>query len=102
MMETFSFKHESSGNCDYFRFSGNIDINAETVLHDIPDSVAHPCVVMDFGQAGRINSLGIALLLKCMKKIREVKKADITICGLSPVNAMLFKITGVFLLASQE
>jgi len=81
------------------QFCGNIDAQAESRLKELPEQVAAPLVRMDFSKAGRINSMGIALLLRCLKNIRENCKAEIEVHGLSQVNNMLFKMTGVYLLA---
>jgi anti-anti-sigma regulatory factor len=80
----------------------NIDASAEKQLLNLPEMVRSQTVRFDFSQAGRINSMGIALLLRCFKKIRDEKKAEIFLRELSTTNMMLFKMTGVFLLASHE
>jgi len=46
--------------------------------------------------------MGISYLLRFMKQIRDDKDARITIRGLSQVNTILFKMTGIFLLAALE
>ena len=46
--------------------------------------------------------MGIALLLRCLKTIKEEKQADICLLELNPTNTMLFKMTGVFFLAHPE
>jgi hypothetical protein len=43
--------------------------------------------------------MGIALLLRCFKRIKEEKRAEIKLVGLNQMNTMLFKMTGIFLLA---
>jgi anti-anti-sigma regulatory factor len=86
-------------SCDAFLVHGNIDAQAEDLLRSVPEQVTQPQVRFDFSQAGRINSMGIALLLRCFKSIREFRQAEITISGLNPMNTMLFKMTGVFQLA---
>lgn len=86
---------------DSVKFYGNIDAQAENLLHGLPAMIAKPAVTIDFSNAGRINSMGIALLLRCLKAIREERKAEITLSGLSQMTVMLFKMTGVFLLATQ-
>lgn len=78
---------------------GNIDAQAEELLQGLTEQVSQPQVRFDFSQAGRINSMGIALLLRCFRNIRETRQAEITVSGLNPMNTMLFKMTGVFLLA---
>jgi len=86
--------------CDFFSFHGNIDAQAETSLKEIPGQVRTSTVKFDFSKTGRINSMGIAFLLRCLKSIRDEKKAEVYLSGLSPMNTMLFKMTGIFLLAS--
>lgn len=78
---------------------GNIDAQAEELLKGVATQVTRPQVRFDFKEAGRINSMGIALLLRCFKNIKEIRQAEITVSGLNPMNTMLFKMTGVFLLA---
>ena len=56
-------------------------------------------VSFDFGRIKRINSMGIALLLRCFKRIKEEKGADLRVTNLNNVNAMLFQMTGIFQLA---
>ncbi len=84
---------------DTFILKGNIDAQAETLLQSLPRKVQRQKVRFDFSQAGRINSMGIALLLRCFRNIKEEKDAEIMVSGLSSMNAMLFKMTGVYLLA---
>jgi len=85
---------------DYFALEGTIDAQSEGYFKDLPAKVRFSLVRFDFAKAGRINSMGIALLLRCFKDIREKNKAEILLEGLSPMHTMLFKMTGVFLLAS--
>ncbi|RNC70408.1 MAG: STAS domain-containing protein [Desulfuromonadales bacterium] len=90
------------GLTDIVRFSGIIDSRAENALRELADGVNGPNVRCDFSDSGRINSMGIAFLLRFMKQIRDDKSARITIRGLSQVNTILFKMTGIFLLATVE
>lgn len=83
---------------DYFALEGTIDAHSEKLLKEIPSRVRHTRVCFDFSKAGRINSMGIALLLRCFKDIGS--RAEIRLEGLSPMHNMLFKMTGVFLLAA--
>jgi anti-anti-sigma regulatory factor len=85
---------------DYFELEGTIDAQSELFFKTLPAKVRHPQVRFDFTRAGRINSMGIALLLRCFKEIKQGKQAEILLEGLNPMNAMLFKMTGVFLLAT--
>ena len=89
-----------AGSFDYFALDGTIDANSEGFFKDLPSKVSHSLVRFNFARAGRINSMGIALLLRCFKEIRDKKRAEITVEGLAPMHDMLFKMTGIFLLAS--
>jgi anti-anti-sigma regulatory factor len=100
MSTTFRIVPNSSGNMDFFEFHGNIDAQAETLLRELPQKVRQPQVTFDFARAGRINSMGIALLLRCLKSIKEEKRADIHLRELNQTNTLLFKMTGVFMLAT--
>ncbi|ABB31704.1 hypothetical protein GeomeDRAFT_0217 [Geobacter metallireducens RCH3] len=90
------------GLTDVVRFYGNIDASAEQSVRELSARVNGPNVRCDFSDSGRINSMGIAFLLRFLKDLRDDKDARITIRGLSQVNAILFKMTGIFLLASLE
>jgi hypothetical protein len=46
--------------------------------------------------------MGIAFLLRFLKSAKDEKNARITIHGLNQMNALLFKMTGIFLLAGHE
>lgn len=85
---------------DYFAIEGTVDAQSDKYFEDLPAQVRSGLVRFDFAKAGRINSMGIALLLRCFKEIREKNKAEILLEGLTPMHTMLFKMTGLFLLAS--
>jgi anti-anti-sigma regulatory factor len=87
---------------DHFAFHGNIDAQAETQLKELPGKIKQPMVTLDFGSTGRINSMGIALLLRCLKTIKEEKKASVRLVKPSQMNTLLFKMTGISLLAELE
>ena len=91
---------QPSEGFDYFALEGNIDAQSEKFFKDLPARVRCSQVRFDFVKTGRINSMGIALLLRCFKDIRETRKAEILLEGLTPMHTMLFKMTGVFLLAT--
>jgi anti-anti-sigma regulatory factor len=101
-MSSFRVIARSTGDADYIALLGNIDASAETQLQKLPGMVDNQLVHFDFSQAGRINSMGIALLLRSFKQIREEKKARIVLRELNQTNTLLFKMTGVFMLASHE
>lgn len=102
-MET-NFKMEivKGAHFDRIIFHGNIDVLAETHLQNLPGQVMNSKVKFDFTQVGRINSMGVAQLLRCFKKIRDDKKAEIKLTGVNTMHSMLFKMTGVFFLADCE
>ncbi len=102
MNTTFRIEPADHGDLDYITLHGNIDAHAQEKLQELPGFVRHRLVKLDFSKAGRINSMGIALLLRSLKAIREEKQADIRLLALNPTNSILFKMTGVFLLASPE
>jgi anti-anti-sigma regulatory factor len=102
MGESFIVERIEDDLCDRFIFRGNIDIHAETHLKEIPDLAGKIKVEFDFSRVGRVNSMGIALLLRCFKRIRDERKAEIILTGLNTIHTMLFKTTGVFLLANVE
>jgi anti-anti-sigma regulatory factor len=85
-----------------FVLTGIIDARAQQILSGLEDRVTTPKVRFDFAQVKRINSMGIALLLRCFKQIRDRKQAEIRLSNVNEVNAMLFRITGIFLLADLE
>ena len=97
---TFRIVANSSVNADFFAFHGNIDAQSETLLKELPQRVCQPLVTLDFARTGRINSMGIAFLLRCLKKIKEEKKAEIHLKELNQTNALLFRMTGIFMLAT--
>ena len=102
MDTVFKIAQSSFNDHDHFAFHGNIDASAETLLKGLPEKVRRPVVRFDFSRTGRINSMGIALLLRCLKSIREEKNARVCLVQPSPMNAILFKMTGVLFLAELE
>ena len=102
MNSSFRVTTRFSDSCDLIELHGNIDASAEKELQGLPSMLLSRTIRFDFSQSGRINSMGIALLLRCFKNIRDEKQAVIFLRELSPTNRILFKMTGVFMLASQE
>lgn len=102
MSTLFKAVHRRLPGHDEFAFSGIIDASADKLLADIPDKVTTTVVRCDFSGVGRINSMGIALLLRCFKRIRVERSAVIRVSALTPINVMLFKMTGVLLLAELD
>jgi len=86
---------------DTVQFHGNIDAHADQYFDDLLKQISTNRIIMDFSTTGRINSMGIALLLRSIKSIKAEKKAEVSIQGLNQINTMLFKMTGIFMLASE-
>lgn len=101
MEESFKIDIRSEMEGETIRFHGNIDAQADPYFDDLIKKVSSSRVIMDFSKTGRINSMGIALLLRSIKSIKTEKKAEVSIQGLNQINTMLFKMTGIFLLASE-
>lgn len=101
MEQSFRIDIRRGAGSDTVQFHGNIDAQADRHFEDLIRQVSANRVIMDFSTAGRINSMGIALLLRSIKSIKTEKKAEISIQGLNQINTMLFKMTGIFLLASE-
>lgn len=102
MSQNLQILKESRNGKTVFAFHGNIDGQAESLLKDLQTEVKGPSVSLDFGHAGRINSMGIALLLRCLKSMKEKGCGDIRLQGMNATTTMLFRMTGVFLLGQPE
>ena len=81
--------------------AGIIDMQAEAGFDELANRIASQSVIFDFGSVGRINSMGIALLLRCFKRLSSEQKTIVLVRGLNQINSMLFKMSGVFLLAKE-
>lgn len=102
-METvFAVERTGEAGVDIFMLRGNIDVHTEAEFRKIPGLVSGSRVRFDFSEVGRINSMGIAHLLRCFKRIKDGTQAEIMLTGLSTVHTMLFRTTGVFLLAAHD
>ncbi|MFH1027543.1 MAG: STAS domain-containing protein [Pseudomonadota bacterium] len=98
----FKFEIHKDSMGDNIRFYGNIDSHSEKPFEELSRKITGKRVVMDFSNTLRINSMGIAILLRSIKSIKSEKKSEIAIVGENKTNAMLFKITGVYTLTSQQ
>jgi len=101
MEQQFRIEIKKGSTSDTIHFHGNIDSHADTHFDDLVKSISKRMVVFDFSSVGRINSMGIALLLRSIKSLKADKGAEISIQGESQTNAMLFKMTGIYLLAPE-
>lgn len=102
MDRPFDIQITRNATADQISLAGTIDANAEKPLQNLPALIDQPLVRFDFSGVNRINSMGIAFLLRCFKTIREERRAEIRLTGLSQVNSMLFKMTGIFILGTPE
>lgn len=101
MQQAFQVQYQPGHQCDAFMFRGVIDAHADQHLEEVVRRVSAPTVQLDFSGVGRINSMGIALLLRSIKSLKSEKKAEVQISGLNQINSILFKMTGVFLMARE-
>jgi anti-anti-sigma factor len=97
----FKYEIHKDSMGDNIRFFGNIDSFAEQSFEELLRQITGKRVVMDFSDTVRINSMGIAILLRSIKSIKDEKKAEVTVIGENKTNAMLFKITGIYMLATK-
>jgi anti-anti-sigma regulatory factor len=101
MEQQFKIEIKKGITSDTVHFHGNIDSHAESHFDDLIKNVSKRMVVFDFSSAGRINSMGIALLLRSIKSLKTEKDVEISIQGANQINTMLFKMTGIYLLAPE-
>lgn len=102
MSSQFHITTAEFGESHYVALYGNLDVTAETSLAELPAQVNHAIVRFDFSEVKRINSMGIAILLRCLKRISHDQRTAIYVKGLSQTNTILFKMTGIFQLATLE
>jgi len=102
MDKNFRMELKRGYDADFVTLSGTIDYDAGNYLEELPGKVERSKIRIDFKEVGRINSMGIAFLLRCFKKIRDENKAEISLTGLNSMHSMLFKMTGIFFLATPE
>jgi anti-anti-sigma regulatory factor len=96
----FKFDIHKDSMGDNIRFYGIIDSHSEPHFEDLFRRITGKRVVMDFSNTTRINSMGIAYLLRSIKSIKTEKRAEISIIGENKTNALLFKMTGIYMLTT--
>lgn len=101
MDQPFSFVFHKGPLSEVVHLAGVIDAQAEVRFEELQKKIEGNVVTFDFSQVGRINSMGIALILRCLKRLASERKITVQLQGLSQMNAMLFKMSGVFLLAKE-
>jgi anti-anti-sigma regulatory factor len=97
----FKYKIHKDSMGDYINFYGNIDSHSEQHFGELFTQITGKRVVMDFSNTGRINSMGIAFLLRSIKSIKAEKMSEVAIIGENKTNAMLFKMTGIYMLTTE-
>lgn len=102
MEQQFKIEIKNGSTSDTVLFHGNIDSHADSHFEELSKKIYKKMVVFDFSSAGRINSMGIALLLRSIKNLKTEKDAQVSIQGANQINAMLFKMTGIYLLAPES
>jgi anti-anti-sigma regulatory factor len=102
MTEPFKFEIQRGMGELTVLFHGDIDAHSDTHFDDLVDQVSNKRVIMDFSKTGRINSMGAAILIRSIKSIKVEKQAAVSLQGLNKINTLLFKITGILQLATEE
>ncbi len=101
MEPTFSFACTRGSDHQLINLSGTIDAQAEPHFEELQKQISSALVIFDFSKVGRVNSMGIALLLRCFKRLGSERSINVQLQGLSQMNTMLFKMSGLFLLAKE-
>jgi len=102
MEPAFKFEIFKDRVGDNISFFGQIDSHTESHFEDLVRRISGRKVNMDFSNTDRINSMGIAILLRSIKKIKEEKNSEVVVFGENRTNALLFRITGVYMLTGQH
>jgi anti-anti-sigma factor len=101
MNPEFNYEIHKDSMGENIFFYGNIDSYTEPHFEEIVRKISGRRVVMDFSNAVRINSMGIAILLRTIKHVKTEKKSEVIIVGENKTIALLFKITGLYALSGQ-
>jgi anti-anti-sigma factor len=92
---TFHFVEEAQDQCTRYQFFGVLDAHSRQLIESLTQSSpSTPKVILDFAQIGRINSMGLALLLKLLNNWEKEGK-HIQVVNLNRMASVLFKITGL-------
>jgi len=101
MEQTFSFDINTGSQQEVVHLSGTIDADAEKHFEVLEKQLQSNEIIFNFREVGRVNSMGVALILRCLKRLTSDKKITVQLQGLSQMHTMLFKMSGVFLLAKE-
>lgn len=79
----------------FYQFRGVISADNQAEFRQLLQACQGSRTVrLDFAHVTRINSMGVALFLKCLKELRQGGKS-IHISGANKMTAMLFKMMGI-------
>ncbi len=101
MEKSFSYILAKEAGQEVAFLSGIIDNQAESSFSALQRHVSGSSLVLDFSEVGRINSMGIALILRCLKHLTRERNLQVQIRGVNQINGMLFKMSGIFLMARE-
>lgn len=101
MEQHFSYDLAKDAGQEVAFLSGTIDSQAEPSFGELQKQVSGPSLILDFSDVGRINSMGIALILRCLKHLTRERDLQVQIRGVNQINGMLFKMSGIFLMAKE-
>jgi anti-anti-sigma regulatory factor len=96
----FRFEIHHDGIGENIRFYGSIDSHAEQHFEELSARITARRVVMDFSNTVRINSTGIAFLLRSIRCITEERKSEVAIIGENDTCSLLFKKAGIYSLTT--
>jgi anti-anti-sigma regulatory factor len=102
MNQLFTYQLVKEAQQEVAFLSGTIDNQAEPSFGELQKRIKGPSLVLDFSDVGRINSMGIALILRCLKHLTRERKLEVQIRGLNQINGMLFKMSGIYLMAREQ
>jgi anti-anti-sigma regulatory factor len=101
MEQQFKIEIKNGNVCDTVHFHGNIDSHSDNHMEGLSHKICKKNVVLDFSGTCRINSMGVAILLRSIKSLKTEKNAEVSIQGANKINDMLFKMTGIYRLAPE-
>lgn len=101
MDTSFTYRLAQEAQQEVLFLSGAIDNQAEPLFGELQKRVSGLSLILDFSDVGRINSMGIALILRCLKHLTRERNLQVQIRGVNQINGMLFKMSGIYLMAKE-
>lgn len=83
---------EAQTSC--FQLSGSVDVDAGPVLAGLLEADLQACLILDFAAVQRVNSMGLAQLLKVFEGLRD-RGIRVHVKNPNRMVGMLFKMTGM-------